>query len=471
MQGTRVPSARGRVRRTVSRAVLAVLVAALVIVGLHASRSVVARGATPGTVTLQLWPAGSGRIDWSQSGAPVPTGSCDFLVGDPPTVSNAPCDVDVIPGTPVTLTAQAEQKAPPSPDVDALHDFPPLISKFVRWTSFDCGPTNPCTFTPRSDSDWIGAIFSPLELDVGIVGTTDDVQVLLPGGVPDPDFHCDVVIVGVRNCHGLYDADSSVVLKAPPSAQVAWTPGGCDQDSVNPWICTVTMTNIETFAGVSVSAEPPPEFSFIITPTVRIQLAGTGHGRVTGQGGGGRSGGLDEPLMPYDCGTVCAHDMFYQDLVALEATPDPGSHFVRWDGVCSTDLTCRFRAGSATVVRAVFDLATAPPPPPPPPPPLPPPPPPPPPIVAHVGKVRVKHHAGHRVLALPLVVDRVSHATVRLSRHTKTILSRRVTLHRGTNLLQFRLAKSLKRGRCQVSVRIVAGGQVRTLATSVSIGL
>ena len=46
----------------------------------------VAQAATPATTTLRLWPAGQGQITWVQSGAPVPSGSCDFVVleGDRP---------------------------------------------------------------------------------------------------------------------------------------------------------------------------------------------------------------------------------------------------------------------------------------------------------------------------------------------------------------------------------------------------
>ena len=82
----------------------------------------------------------------------------------------------------------------------------------------------------------------------------------------------------------------------------------------------------------------------------------------------------------------------------------------------------------------------------------------------------MQHRAGHRVLYLPLVLDRAGHATLRLSRRGRTILLRRVTLHAGSNLLQLRLPTSLKRGRCRLSVRIVAGDQVLTLLKSLAIG-
>jgi hypothetical protein len=82
----------------------------------------------------------------------------------------------------------------------------------------------------------------------------------------------------------------------------------------------------------------------------------------------------------------------------------------------------------------------------------------------------MKHRAGHRVLELPLIVDRSAGVTLRLSRRGLTIKLRHFALHRGSNLLRLQLSKTLKRGLCQLSVRIAAGDQTRTLSSSVTIG-
>ena len=62
----------------IARALGAVILAGLLLLGVRASHAMVAEGATPGQITLDLWPAGQGRIDVAQNGATVAT--CDFLV-------------------------------------------------------------------------------------------------------------------------------------------------------------------------------------------------------------------------------------------------------------------------------------------------------------------------------------------------------------------------------------------------------
>ena len=63
--------------RRVWRAAVLLLFGSALLGGLRASQAVVAQGATADPLTILLWPAGQGRIDVKQNGAPV--GSCDFL--------------------------------------------------------------------------------------------------------------------------------------------------------------------------------------------------------------------------------------------------------------------------------------------------------------------------------------------------------------------------------------------------------
>jgi hypothetical protein len=458
------------VRATWQRAswtAVAVLLFGVLVMGLCAAQTGVARGAGPGTVTLNLWPAGQGRIDAMQNGAPV--GSCDILsiVAD-----SVPCPVDVVPGVPVTLTATAIPKADlvfPDPDLlarfttdlpDFQYNYQP---SFVRWTVFGCEGTNPCTFTPVEDDEYVGAIFTPLQLEIGVNGPGAVVAQRLGGNGVDV-LPCDAGLeFGQRTCHGLYPADATVVLLAS-SQPLAWN-SDCDPTLSSPASlnCTVVMNNVRTFAAVSFAdADPPPPadvpaFPFQIATRVRVVLGGTGHGRVTGSG--------------FDCGASCTTKPFYQDPLTLQATPDPGSEFVRWQGVCSTSPTCSFSAGSATIVQAVFDVPATPaattttttptaetkktagtk-------------------ITARLGSVRLKHRAGRRVLELPVFLDGTASVTVRLSRRGRTILLQHRTLHSGRNVLRLKIPKKLKPGRCQLSVRLAAGDVVRTLPISVPIG-
>jgi hypothetical protein len=487
MLGLRVPGRNRRTSRAKSLAVAAVLLGSLLVVGMRASQAVVAGGATPGTpIHLSLWPAGKGQIKvmqngvpvipTQQDGSPIPGGLCDFVFVLQQTT---PCDVVVVAGTPVTLTALIEPDVViPGGLTDKVPDLIAAQPAFKRWTVSGCEGTGPCTFTPDGDSDWVGAIFTPLQLQVGINGA-GTVGVQGPGGGLDPQFICgqpgdpvDFLDATTRVCHGRYAADSSVVLVASPdnlNAPFVWGEG-C-QTAGNPPTCTVEMTNLRTFGVVGFGDPglfPPPGFPFKISPQVRVALDGSGHGRVTGSG--------------YDCGSLCTNGFSYQDRVTLQATPDPGSQFIHWQGVCSTDPICSFSAGSATLVKAVFDVppatqpsttsttsttstpsttsttstttvtTTAGP------------------LAARLGTVSMKRRAGRRVLQLTLVTDRAARATLRFSRHRRTIRVKQLSLHPGRTLVQLAIPRTLKPGRYQLLVRVIAGHEVRTFPTSVTIG-
>jgi hypothetical protein len=478
MLARRVPGRSGRKRRAIWRAVTAVLLCgAALVAGVRASQIGVARGAGAGTVTLKLWPAGQGKIAVTQNGVTVPLRQgLTLLPGDECVftlfIANpSPCTAVVAAGTPVTVTATAiagpDVVLPPDPNMPTafqqqLPDFPVPVSTFVRWTVFGCGGTGPCTFTPDGDTDWVGAIFTPLQLEVGLGVFVPDlpdppdgtVGVQLPDGSADPNFKCDIYgFFGDLTCHGLYPADSTVVLVASSAQMIRWDPLWCYAQSMSPATCTVVMNNLRTLAAVTFDSHPSPDDPFKISARVSVLLGGTGHGHVSGSG--------------YDCGSQCSIDKNYQQAVTLQATPDQGSQFVSWRGVCSTSPTCTFSAGSATRVQAVFNASA--------------------PaattgpavvqpkaaqskLAARLGTISVRHRAGRRVLELPLVVDRTARVTIRLSRRNRTILLNQRTLHSGRTVLRFLIPKTLKPGRCQLRVRIVAGDQVRTIPMPVAIG-
>ena len=257
------------------------LLGGLLLGGVRASQAVDAQGATPDPLTLRLWPAGQGRIDVTQNGAPV--GSCDFLyVID----HGSACQVLVAADTPVTVTASPEPGAQlVDLEKDALPDFPVPHPAFVRWTRSECTGTGPCTFAPDGDLDWVGAVFTPLQLQVGIndsaqtsgtvgVATASGAVVSLPCGPTE-------FIDGTSECHGAFPADSSVVLV--PSGEAPTWGAGCDSIAGDPPRCTVTVNNIRTFASLAFNQQVQPSFPFVITTRVHVALHGTGHGRVTGK--------------------------------------------------------------------------------------------------------------------------------------------------------------------------------------------
>lgn len=112
---------------------------------------------TPQIVFLLLWPAGFGQIDANPEGGATVT--CDYTAI---LTHENPCPVPVPRGSSVTVAATPE---PPT---------------FVRWSRSECVGTGPCTFTPVEDEEWVAAIFTPLQLEVGIEG---DGTVTAPGHV------------------------------------------------------------------------------------------------------------------------------------------------------------------------------------------------------------------------------------------------------------------------------------------------
>jgi hypothetical protein len=416
---------------------------------------------------------------------------CDFteVLSD-----SGPCKVSVTSGTPVTLTAVAEPNATSIPaDRQAdVPDYPTSDATFVRWSRSDCAGTGSCTFTPDTDFDWVAAFFSPLELEVGInnggnAGSSDTVRVVQGGG----PLTCDSGLVGFfdadRACHGLYPVDASLVLQAQPGS--AGTPiqwgFGCEPDngessSAN---CTVTMSNIRTFAVVAFGAGvAPPSFPFQIEPHLSVHLSGSGRGRVSGTGN-------------IDCGTACSADLRYQQKVTLTATADQGSTFVRWRGVCSTSPTCAFAAGSATSVSAVFDQAAPPPPPPttsalptttsaPPTTTTPPPAtttssgtsttatvrkPTPKRLSARLAGVRQTGSGAHRALVFTLVVSRSTRVRTQLLAHGQAKAHGAFAVPRGRSTFQLALGRSVKPGRYQLVFSLGSGAAARTLARPIKV--
>jgi hypothetical protein len=108
--------------------------------------------------------------------------------------------VTVTSGTPVTLTAVAEPNvALSAKQKEQVPDFPTGDARFVRWSRFDCPGTGACTFIPDVDGEWVTALFTPLELAVGINGgsdATEGVKVLMNGSLQT--LKCDVAGVSTR---------------------------------------------------------------------------------------------------------------------------------------------------------------------------------------------------------------------------------------------------------------------------------
>jgi hypothetical protein len=442
------------------RAFAVAVLGAVMLLGALPAAETLAQPAPGHQLTLRLWPAGQGRIEVSQEGSTF--APCGFLA----ILENEnPCEVTVSSGAPVTLTAVAEPAATiPDHLQSKVPDFPAPQTAFAHWSRFGCDGTASCTFVPDADLDWITAVFTPLQLQVGVNGT-GDVGVQQPDGSIDALPCEEDVDFGDSTCHALFPADTDVVLVAAKPHRWA----GCEPEGGNPESakCTVTMTNIRTFAGVTFDPDSdPPGLPFQITARIRVTRGGSGQGSVTGSG--------------ITCGTACMVDLDYQARVSLKADPSPGSTFVRWVGVCATSPTCLFSAGSATVIQARFEASPpatplAPPPaattspstPTPTPTPTPAPTPAPSPttraFAPQLARVSTLGRGAGRVIALVVIADRPARLRVRLLKRGRRVAARTFALASRRNSIRLRVPRSARAGAYRLSLRIVAGSNTRTV--------
>ena len=91
-------------------------------------------------------------------------------------------------------------------------------------------------------------------------------------------------------------------------------------------------------------------------------------------------------------------------------------------------------------------------------------------FLPRLQKVGSQRIGGRRVVVVTLVVDRLAFATLRLLRNGRTVATTHWNLRTGRTLARLRVPRTLRAGRAQLQVRIVAGNAARTLTTAVKIG-
>ena len=85
-------------------------------------------------------------------------------------------------------------------------------------------------------------------------------------------------------------------------------------------------------------------------------------------------------------------------------------------------------------------------------------------------KVAAARHAGSRLVALTLDVDRSATARIQLVRRGHSILTRVVHVQAGRRAVSIPVPHGTKAGSLQVVIRIASGSDVRTLTSHVTIG-
>ena len=139
------------------------------------------------------------------------------------------------------------------------------------------------------------------------------------------------------SCSASFDTGSSVTLNATPAA--GWSFGGWSGACSGTGSCGLSIDGPKS---VTATFSPPPP------PRHDLTVARAGNGRVTSTPSG------------IDCGTTCSATYDRGTQVTLTATPDAGSSFLGWGGVCSgTGLTCVVSVEADRGVTASFGGATS----------------------------------------------------------------------------------------------------------------
>jgi hypothetical protein len=314
-------------------------------------------------------------------------------------------------------------------------------SSFVRWSIADCADSASCRVR-IDDVARLVATFTPLEVHVirSGSGTVTPNPAPLATCAPAP---------GADICWR-YPAGTEVALTgaaSTPGAGVTWADTSwCTPDGAT---CRAIVAYLPQYVAVAFGTVPD-DFGvpFQLGETVSVLKGGTGSGAVRGSG--------------FDCGSTCTSSFPFSRRVSLTAAPDPGSRFVRWQGVCAIDPGCTFAAGSTSSVRAIFDRVVAPPPERPPertngqgpaatt-------------LRARASKLTVG--ARTRVLVTKVTVNEPSSARARVLRARRIVATKTFRLRVGANVLRVKLPRRTRPGRLKMVITVTDGSGERRVIT------
>jgi hypothetical protein len=370
------------------------------------------------------------------------------VVGNRTDIRASSCALTYDAGTVVTLTANGgPQTSDPDPQ-------PGPATTFAGWSDDGCPspPANSCSFALDGGDRSIAALFSPQRVSWWVVGG---------GSVSGPPSRFPTVDCsnGSGNpCVGRdYDLGADVSLAAAGPSPVAWVDKPNPQndltmcDEVVGTTCHLTAIRPRwagvTFAGAPFEENVPPEVSVVF----RIRKAGSGSGTV-------RSGSLD-------CGTTCAVDRTFGATETLQAVPDRGSRFARWQAACGTALTCRLAVGPVTAVTAVFESG--------PPSPSPTPSPGPSggararPLAARLQRLNVRGHGRGRKLLIRVHLTTAATVRARLVRGRRQVATGRWQVSAGSHLLRMRVPARARPGVYRLFLTVSGAGQAKEIARRV----
>jgi hypothetical protein len=306
---------------------------------------------------------------------------------------------------------------------------------FVGWSLFECPGKDPCTVQMNSDRTVV-ATFTPTSLTIAMGGGFQDANGgPIDGSITSSDGTIDCRASG-GTCGGDFDAFADVTLTATPESAFETWSGACQEAGTSP-TCKLLLSGDDVVGAKFKDADADPEISPPRqTAQLEVVVSPAGTGTVTST----RSR-VDEAI---DCSPTCKAKFEQGENPTL--TAEPASRFVGWKGgkpYCNTSATCSYPAFGVTSIEAVFA------------------PPPPPVFKAAIATVSVATSGKSRTLAVAVVVDRPSKATLRLLRKTTGLASRSYTLRKGKTLLRLVVPPTVKPGWYAVTIKFVSlSGQV-----------
>jgi hypothetical protein len=267
-------------------------------------------------VTLQVAPRGPGSV----SASPVSVNDTEPCTADD---GQDDCQWSYERGTSVRLTATAKAG-----------------KSFAGWSDPECGTNSSCTVNVDDDLTSVVAVFSPLMLGVKFSNGAGATVTSNPAGQPcDEDLNDDDAVF----CRA-FAPHTRVALTVTPGAApfTSWqTEGNYLCEPTSSPTCTIAVEDQPTWAGARFGGADPPQLPTTISVEFKLRKSGDGSGRVT--------------ATKLDCGTVCTASYGFGKPITLTATPDQGSVFDGWNGVCAkTQTTCTIPAGPITSIRAAF---------------------------------------------------------------------------------------------------------------------
>ena len=216
----------------------------------------------------------------------------------------------------------------------ALHAVPDADSRFGWWTGACRGKADTCIVSMSSPQS-VEAVF--LQRTDATLSVTLDGAGLVSG---DRGLHCrtppDAATPNV--CSVTVPRGTTVNVVGAPvgdgSRFTGWSgpdAGACSADTA----CTLTLNRDAQLRATFQAPPTPLRYS--------VTKSGSGSGRVTGMG--------------IDCGPTCSTTVVPTSnrIISFEATPDPGSNFIGWGGICfssGTLASCRPKGTGA--IQAVF---------------------------------------------------------------------------------------------------------------------